>query len=139
LERFAIQVSTSGLRPRIAKEAFSATGEILQCEPRIALRRGEDVVLPEVGGGERALLTKGRHLRERVEAEVAPLELAFAEVSPLVNVWTASRTWFMKPDDSSKHTSSVVPSKRASNTARLLAMRPVILVSIVSCVTRLKI
>jgi hypothetical protein len=43
-------------------------GVKISCLPRV----GEERVLPE-----------GRHLRERVEPEVAPLELALTQVAPL--------------------------------------------------------
>jgi len=57
-------------------------GELADGHGRIGLGGCEDFVLAEMGE-ERAFLTKGRHLRESVQAEVAPLELAFAEVAPL--------------------------------------------------------
>src|SRR5206468_12948469 len=81
LERFAMQVSTSGLRARSANPACSRTGQILQRERRVALGRREDLVLAEVG--EERVLTEGRHLRERVEPEVTPLKFALTQVAPL--------------------------------------------------------
>ena len=94
LERFAMHVSTSGLRPRSEKlrltvhtASFGASprrggGKLAYRHRRVGLGRREDLVLAEVRK-ERTFLTEGRHLGEDVQAEVAPLELALAEVAPL--------------------------------------------------------
>ena len=47
-----------------------------------ALSRREDLMLAEMGE-ERAFLAERRHLSKHFKAEVAPLELALAEVAPL--------------------------------------------------------
>ena len=73
-----LTVHTASSKPLSERRARKLTHR----HRRIGLDRREDLVLAEMGE-ERAFLTERRHLSKSIKAEVAPLELALAEVAPL--------------------------------------------------------
>ena len=85
-----MHVSTSGLRPRRAKLAWCAHtmppayqgGQLTHRHRRVGFGRRENLVLAEVGK-ERPFGAEGRRQGEAIVAEVAPLELALAQIAPL--------------------------------------------------------